>query len=60
MSKLLTTPRGADEHGLLMDLAHRRGFVVRSLGDGLYEVEKGGARCLKGTAAEVHRWLRDK
>jgi hypothetical protein len=59
MSRVLATPRGADEHGLLMDLAHRRGFVVRALGDGTYQVEKGGERRFKGSAAQVNRWLRD-
>jgi hypothetical protein len=60
MSRLPTTPRGTSEGDLLIDLAHRRGFHVRATGDGIYEVERGGARCFKGTAAEVHRWLRDK
>jgi hypothetical protein len=61
MSGMLTKPRGTDEHGLLIDLAHRRGFVVHSLGGGLYQIEKkSGERCLKGTAAEVHRWLRSR
>jgi hypothetical protein len=60
MSRLLTAPRGADEDGRLIDLGHRRGFVVRALGDGVYEVESGGKRCFKGSAPEVHRWLRDR
>jgi hypothetical protein len=40
-------------------LAHRRGFVVRALGDGTYQVEKGGERRFKGSAAQVNRWLRE-
>ncbi len=60
MSKLLTTPRGTDEHGRLIDLAHRRGFRVRALDGGIYRVEQAGEVCFKGSAAEVHRWLRDR
>jgi hypothetical protein len=58
--KLRITP-GTDEHGLLIDLAHRRGFCVHTLGGGVFSVEKnGGERCFKGSAAEVHRWLRGR
>jgi hypothetical protein len=60
MSRLLTTPPGTDEHGLLINLAQRRGFVVRALGDSIYEIEKGGERRFRGTAARVNRWLREK
>jgi hypothetical protein len=63
MSRIPTMPRGTDEHGLLIDLAHRRGFVVRPLNDGggIYEIiEKNGKMVYRGTAAEVHRWLRSK
>jgi hypothetical protein len=60
MSRMPTTPRGTDEGSLLIDLAHRRGFVVRALGDGVYEVEGGGKRCFKGSAAQVNGWLRDR
>jgi hypothetical protein len=59
MSRLLVRP-GTDEHGLLIDLAHRRGFRVRELDGGDYRVERAGEVCFKGSAAEVHRWLRDK
>jgi hypothetical protein len=57
MAMLRVTP-GTDEHGLLVDLAHRRGFVVRALSSGGYEVEQRGERRFRGSAAEVHRWLR--
>jgi hypothetical protein len=60
MSRMPTTSRGDDEHGLLMDLAQRRGFFVRALGDGLYQVEQAGERRFKGTAAQVHRFLRSQ
>jgi hypothetical protein len=43
-----------------MDLAHRLGFCVRALGGGVFQIEKKGERCFKGTAAEVHRWLRSR
>jgi hypothetical protein len=59
MSRMLAT-RGGGEHGLLIDLAHRRGFCVRALGDDDYEVEERGKRRFRGTAPEVHRWLRSK
>jgi hypothetical protein len=59
VSRLLITP-GTDEHGLLIDLAQRRGFVVRALGDGFYQIERAGERRFRGTAAQVTRWLREK
>jgi hypothetical protein len=60
MSRMPTMPRGTDEHGLLIDLAQRRGFCVLALGDGAYQVEQAGERRFRGTAAQVNRWLRDK
>jgi hypothetical protein len=60
MSRLLVRP-GTDDHGMLIDLAHRRGFIVHALGAGIYQVERrDGERCLKGSAAEVHRFLRSR
>jgi hypothetical protein len=59
MSRMLLT-RGGGDHGLLIDLAHRRGFRVHVRGVDLYEVTKNNKCCFRGTAAEVHRWLRSK
>jgi hypothetical protein len=61
MSRMPSTPRGTSERDLLIDLARQGGFIIHALGDGLYQIEgKSGERCLKGTAAEAHRWLRSK
>jgi hypothetical protein len=61
MSRMPAMPRGTSERDLLIDLARGRGFVIHALGDGLYQIEgKSGERCLRGTAAEAHRWLRSK
>jgi hypothetical protein len=46
------------EHGALIDLASRRGLYIRATGDVLM-IEKGGKVVFRGTAAQVHRWLRD-
>jgi hypothetical protein len=54
MSRMPTAPRGT-----LMDLAQRRGFFVYALADGTYQLEKGGVRRFKGSAAQVNRWLRE-
>jgi hypothetical protein len=59
MSKMLLA-RGSGEHGMLIEMLHRRGFVVRSLGGGLYEVTKDSKVCFRGSAGEIHRWLRSK
>ena len=59
MSKMSTTPRGTDEHGMLVDMLARRGFRVHVRGD-LYEITKDNRYCFRGTAAEVHRWLRSR
>jgi hypothetical protein len=59
MSRMPTAPRGTSEGDLLMDLAQRRGFFVYPVGDGIYQVEKGGERRFKGSAAQVNRWLRE-
>jgi hypothetical protein len=45
------------EHGALIDLARPRGLYIRATGD-VVTVEKGGKALFKGTAAQVHRWLR--
>ena len=55
-----TDPIG--ELGLLINLARPRGFHVRAAADEIFEVEeKLTGRCVcHGTAAQVHRWLREK
>ena len=46
----------------LINLAQLRGYYVRAAADGIFEVEeKLTDRCVwHGTAAQVHRWLREK
>ena len=50
------------ELGSLIDLARPRGFHVSAAADEIFEVEeKLTGRCVcHGTAAQVHRWLREK
>jgi len=48
--------------GSLINLARPRGFHVSAAADEIFEVEeKLTGRCVcHGTAAQVHRWLREK
>jgi hypothetical protein len=48
--------------GSLISLARPRGFHVSAAADEIFEVEeKLTGRCVcHGTAAQVHRWLREK
>jgi hypothetical protein len=50
------------ELGALINLAQLRGYYVRAAAEGIFEVEeKLTGRCVcHGTAAQVHRWLREK
>jgi hypothetical protein len=50
------------ELGSLITLARPRGFHVSAAADEIFEVEeKLTGRCVcHGTAAQVHRWLREK
>jgi len=45
-----------------MTLAKPRGFFVRALPSGIFEVQdkRTGRSVCRGTAAEVHKWLRTK
>ena len=59
MSKMLTAD-GGGVHGMLVDLAHRLGFRVHVRGVDLYEVTENNKYRFRGSAPQVHRWLRDK
>jgi hypothetical protein len=45
------------ERGALIDLARPRGLYIRATGE-VVTVEKGNKVLFRGTAAQVHRWLR--
>jgi hypothetical protein len=56
------TTDSTGELGSLINLARPRGFHVSAAADEIFEVEeKLTGRCVcHGTAAQVHRWLREK
>jgi hypothetical protein len=58
----LDTTDSTGELGSLINLARPRGFHVSAAADEIFEVEeKLTGRCVcHGTAAQVHRWLREK
>jgi hypothetical protein len=58
----LDTTDSTGQLGSLINLARPRGFHVSAAADEIFEVEeKLTGRCVcHGTAAQVHRWLREK
>jgi hypothetical protein len=58
----LDTTDSTGELGSLINLARPRGFHVSAAADEIFEVEeKLTGRCVcHGTAAQVHRWLRER
>ena len=58
----LDTTDSTGELGSLINLAQPRGFHVSAAADEIFEVEeKLTGRCVcHGTAAQVHRWLRER
>jgi hypothetical protein len=59
MSQMLVTP-GTDAHGMLIDLCARRGYRVHVRNNDQFEITKDNKCCFRGSAGEVHRWLRSK
>jgi hypothetical protein len=58
----LDTTDSTGQLGSLINLARPRGFHVSAAADEIFEVEEKltGLCVCHGTAAQVHRWLREK